>query len=105
MQSTLTSEAPRSKKRTRVVDSREGHAAPLGATVTTAGVNFSVFSKDATALDLLLFDHDDDPRPPRVIRIDPRTNRHYHYWHTFVPGLVAGQIYGYCVAGPFAPDK
>ena len=38
-----------------------------------------------------------------MIRIDPVTNRTYHYWHVFVPGVQAGQIYGYRVAGPFDP--
>ena len=35
-----------------------------------------------------------------VIDLDPRTNRTYHYWHAFVPGVAAGQIYAYRVAGP-----
>ena len=50
-------------------------------------------------MDLLLFDREDDARPARVIRIDPLTNRTYHYWHVFVPGVKAGQIYGYRVMG------
>ncbi len=78
-------------------------AAPLGATVTDAGVNFSVFSKHATGIELLLFDRVDDARPVRTVPIDPRTNRHYHYWHMFVPGVRAGQIYGYRASGPFDP--
>jgi glycogen operon protein len=40
-----------------------------------------------------------------VIRIDPITNRNYHYWHLFVPGVKAGQIYGYRVEGPFDPPS
>ena len=78
-----------------------GAPAPLGATVSSAGVNFSVFSKHATGIELLLFDRVDDERPARVIPIDPRTNRQYHYWHIFVPGVRPGQIYGYRVDGPF----
>jgi glycogen operon protein len=38
-----------------------------------------------------------------VINIDPSTSRTYHYWHVFVPGVQAGQIYGYRVEGPFDP--
>ena len=38
-----------------------------------------------------------------MISIDPATNRTYHYWHVFVPGLKAGQIYGYRVHGDFDP--
>ena len=40
-----------------------------------------------------------------MIRIDPATNRTYHYWHIFVPGIKAGQIYGYRVSGPFDPSR
>ena len=66
-------------------------------------MNFSVFSKHATGVELLLFDHVDDAQPARVIRLDPAANRTYHYWHVFVPGLTAGQIYGYRVEGPWDP--
>ena len=80
-------------------------AAPLGATVRDGGVNFSVFSRAATSVDLLLFDHADDVRPTAVIPIDPAADRTYHYWHTFVPGAAAGQIYAYRVDGPHAPER
>jgi len=80
-----------------------GKAAPLGATVTSEGVNFSIFSRSATSVDLLLFDHECDATPSDVIRIDPATNRTYHYWHVFVHGIGAGQLYGYRCHGPFDP--
>jgi len=66
-------------------------------------VNFSVFSKHATGMELLLFKHVDDAKPAQAIRFDPVTNRTYHYWHAFVPGLTAGQIYGYRAEGPWNP--
>ena len=74
--------------------------APLGATVVAGGINFSVFSRSASAVELLFFDRADDPRPARAIPIDPCTNRTYHYWHTVVPGAQPGQLYGYRVHGP-----
>ena len=82
-----------------------GASAPLGASVTADGVNFSVFSKRATGIDLLLFEHVDDEKPASVIHVHPASNRTYHYWHVFVPALKAGQIYGYRVYGPFEPSK
>jgi isoamylase len=66
-------------------------------------VNFSVYSKHATGIELLLFDRADDACPSSVIRIDPATNRTYHYWHVFARGVTAGQIYGYRVSGAFDP--
>lgn len=83
----------------------KGRSSPLGATVSREGVNFSVYSKHATGVELLLFDRADDARPSSVIRIDPAMNRTYHYWHVFVPGVKAGQIYGYRVSGAFDPSS
>jgi len=56
-------------------------------------------------VELLFFDHDDDAKPARVVRIDPATNRTYHYWHVFVSGVRPGQIYGYRVEGLAAAER
>src|SRR5580692_471973 len=80
----------------------KSRGSPLGSTIRDGGVNFSIFSRAASCMDLLLFDHEDDSRPERVIPIDP-THRTYHYWHVFVPGVQPGQIYGYRVHGPHDP--
>jgi isoamylase len=82
--------------------SSTGRSAPLGATVVRGGVNFSVYSRDAARIDLVLFDNEDAP-PSRIIRLDPPVNRTYHYWHIFVPGLQPGQLYGYRAHGSFEP--
>src|SRR5262252_8637762 len=81
----------------------EGSSSPLGATPSAAGVNFSVFSRHATGVQLLLFDGVDDAKAARVVRLDPSVNRTYYYWHVFVPGVRPGQLYAYCVEGPFDP--
>src|SRR5262245_29239946 len=91
----------RSKKRA----AEAGASAPLGATVLLSGVNFSVFSKNATAVELLLFENETATEPARVIPLDPASHRSYHYWHAFVPGLRAGQVYAYRAHGPFAPEQ
>jgi glycogen operon protein len=80
--------------------STTGRSHPIGASIVEGGVNFCIFSRHATGIDLLLFDRDDDGRPARIVCFDPAANRTYHYWHTFVPGITPGQIYGYRVAGP-----
>jgi isoamylase len=85
--------------------SPQGKSFPLGATLGSGGANFSVFAKHSTAAQLLLFDDVDAARPSRIIDLDPRANRSYHYWHVFVPGVTAGQIYAYRVAGPFDPAR
>ena len=84
---------------------QRGTSFPLGATLVHGGVNFSMFAKHSGGAQLLLFDDVDAPEPSRVIDLDPRINRTYHYWHAFVPGISAGQIYAYRVAGPFDPER
>ena len=88
-----------------VLPSGRGTSFPLGATPHPGGVNFSIFSKQSEGVELLLFDHVHDTAPSRVIELDRYTNRTYHYWHAFVPGVPAGQIYGYRVHGPYDPER
>ncbi|MBV8361960.1 MAG: glycogen debranching enzyme, partial [Deltaproteobacteria bacterium] len=82
-----------------------GACSPLGATVQPDGVNFSVYSKNAESVELLLFDSGDAAKPARTITLDPRRHRTYYYWHVFVPGLMPGQVYGYRAVGPFKPER
>jgi len=82
---------------------KSGSSAPLGATFVEGGVNFSIYSRYAKAVDLLFFDYEDVGKPSRVVTIDPLSGRTYHYWHTFVPCVEAGQLYGYRVHGPQDP--
>jgi isoamylase len=78
-----------------------GRSYPLGATVSPEGVNFALSSCTAGAVHLVLFDAPDGP-PTDVIRLSERTR---FVWHAFVPGLRAGQLYGYRVAGAFDPAR
>jgi isoamylase len=83
----------------------QGQPSPLGASITGKGVNFSLFSRAATGVELAFFDREDDVKPARVITLDPVANRSYHYWHAFVPGVQPGQLYGYRVQGPAEPAR
>jgi glycogen operon protein len=80
-----------------------GETAPLGATIADGGVNFSIYSRHASGVDLLFFDREDDSRPACVVSLDPSVNRTYYYWHVFVPEVRPGQIYAYRMTGPFDP--
>ncbi|OPY70826.1 MAG: glycogen debranching enzyme [Syntrophorhabdus sp. PtaU1.Bin050] len=66
------------------------------------GVNFSIFSKQSDAVELLFFDRVDGAKPCRVVELDRGTHRTYHYRHVFVPGISAGQYYAYRVSGSMA---
>jgi len=89
----------------RKTNKQIGRSFPLGATVYSDGVNFSIFSKNATAIDLLLFDAVDDAQPARVISLDRRANRTFHYWHVVVTDIKPGQLYAYRAHGSFDPNK
>lgn len=77
-----------------------GQSFPLGATTYKQGVNFSVFSKNGTKVELLLFDKPEDAVPSAVYELSPDKNRTFYYWHIFIEGLKAGQLYGFRVHGP-----
>jgi glycogen operon protein len=76
-----------------------GQPFPLGATITGGGVNFCVYAKHATVVELVLFDHAEDGAAAQVIRFDPAANRTDDVWHVEVAGVGAGQLYGYRAAG------
>ena len=86
-------------------DTLPGRSSPIGTTVHPDGVNFCVFSKNCTALELLFFDDIDASRPTRIIQLDPLRNKTFYYWHVFVPGVRLGQLYGYRAYGPFQPHE
>jgi isoamylase len=71
-----------------------GASAPLEATASDGGVNFSVFSKEASRIELLLFGHADATEPSHVIPLDPQAHRTYHYWHVCMPGPVRSMATG-----------
>jgi isoamylase len=73
---------------------------PLGATLRNGGVNFALYSKHASSVLLHLF-ADPHGQPTDVI---PLTHREKYIWHGFVPGLPAGQLYGYTVRGEHRPE-
>lgn len=83
----------------------KGQAFPIGATVQQNGVNFSIYTKHSTAFELLLFDGPDAIKPSDIIVLDKKQHRTEYYWHIFVEGLRAGQIYAFRVHGPFQPDR
>jgi isoamylase len=83
----------------------EGNSYPIGPTLTPDGANFCLFSKNCEQVELLLFTGKDEIVPSKVIKLDNRVNRTGNYWHTFIPGIKTGQLYGYRVIGEFDPDK
>ena len=81
----------------------KGSPHPLGATADADGVNFSLFSGNATGIELYLFQNHDDLEPFQVIRFDPFVNKTFHFWHLYVRGLRPGALYAFRVDGPADP--
>lgn len=81
----------------------QGSSYPLGPTIYSEGVNFSIFCRNGLSVSLLFFNGIDDVEPCRVVELNRDYNRSYHYWHTFVQGVKTGQLYGYRINGPFEP--
>ena len=82
-----------------------GQTSPLGATAHHDGVNFCVFSKHATAIELLLFDSPNAPTAAAIFKLHPQRHKTFFYWHIFVKGIYPGQVYAYRVSGPDAPEE
>ncbi|MBS0001244.1 MAG: glycogen debranching protein GlgX, partial [Cyclobacteriaceae bacterium] len=84
------------------IENWPGDPYPLGATYDGQGVNFALFSENATGVELCLFENEKDQFEKHRIQFNERT---HHSWHAYIPGLKPGQLYGYRVHGPFAPGK
>ena len=79
---------------------RAGSRFPPGATAFPDGVNFCVFSRHATRMELLLYAAADSPEPFQVIPLTPEDNRTFFFWHVFVAGLPPRTCYTWRADGP-----
>ncbi|HEX2453178.1 MAG TPA: glycogen debranching protein GlgX [Vicinamibacterales bacterium] len=75
---------------------------PLGATWDGVGVNFAIFSEHATRVELCLFDSTDAEVESLTIPLPEQTDM---VWHGYLPDVHPGQLYGYRVHGPYAPQR
>ena len=85
-------------------DVRVGSPLPLGAHQQGDGVNFAVFSRNATGVRLEFFDHPGDGQASKTVQLDPARNRTGDVWHVWVKGIGAGQFYAYRFDGPYQPE-
>lgn len=78
-----------------------GKPYPIGATCSNAGVNFALFSANATSVELCLFDSEGSREVARI----PIPQCTDDVWHCLLPDLKPGDLYGYRVYGPYAPEQ
>ena len=79
-----------------------GKPRPLGATWDGEGVNFALFSEHASGVELCLFDGPDAPVESARIPLPEHT---HDVWHGYLPDVRPGDLYGYRVHGPYAPES
>ncbi len=79
-----------------------GKPYPRGATWDPVGVNFALFSENATKVELCLFDSPEATKESVRIPLPEHTDL---IWHGYVHDLQPGQLYGYRVYGPYEPAQ
>ncbi len=75
----------------------------LGATMDHRGCNFALFSRNATSVELVFFNKEQDNAPSHRFVLDPVLHKTGDVWHVYLQGVLSGQLYGYLVDGPFDP--
>jgi len=78
-----------------------GKPFPLGATFDGKGVNFTLYSENATAVELCLFDSDGTSETSKI-KVTEQTD---YIWHIYLTDVSPGQLYGYRVHGPYEPEN
>lgn len=79
-----------------------GKLYPLGASCDGNGVNFALYSENATKVELCLFDKNESDQESQRVSVKERT---HDVWHVYIPGIRPGQLYGYRVHGPYEPGN
>jgi glycogen operon protein len=79
---------------------KPGYRYPFGIKIDDGGVNFSVFSRHASSIELLLFERAEDTEPFQVIPLPPDPHCTFFAWHVYVEGLPHGVYYNWRASGP-----
>ncbi|MDR2865266.1 MAG: glycogen debranching protein GlgX [Spirochaetaceae bacterium] len=82
-----------------------GKPLPMGATIDEDGVNFSVFSRNAKSVRLVLFENGEPKARRMEIGLADKQHRTGDLWHCYIKGLKAAALYVYCVDGLYEPER
>jgi len=77
-----------------VNDIKVGNPLPLGSSITSEGVNFSLVATNAEYIEILLFEKEDAVAPKTIYKLDP-THKTGPYWHAEINNLEEGSIYAF----------
>ncbi|MFI3137413.1 MAG: glycogen debranching protein GlgX [Methylococcaceae bacterium] len=84
---------------------KHGNQYPSGAKSSDGGVNFSIFSRHATSVELLLFETATCDKPFQTILLNKESDRTFFAWHVYVIDLPVGTWYTWRMDGPFEPNQ
>ena len=79
---------------------KHGSPYPAGSRPNAGGVNFSIFSRYAEHVELLLFESADSEEPFQIITLEKESNRTFFSWHVYVSKLPIGTWYTWRMEGP-----
>ncbi len=91
--------------KTQLYPYEPGRSYPSGIKLDSNGVNFSIFTRHASSVELLLFEQADSKQPFQIISLNKATNRTFYSWHIFVKGLKAGFWYNWRIDGTIEPKE
>jgi len=84
---------------------KQGVPLPLGATYNKYSTNFSIFSRHAQIVELLIFKKSIDMEPVQIITFDPKINKTGDIWHLSIESLDKNTLYLYRMSGPWEPEN
>jgi isoamylase len=79
-----------------------GKPFPLGATWSDEGVNFALYTENATSVEVCLYKNITDKEEQARVKLIERSG---NIWHVFIPEITVGQLYGYYVYGAYEPQN
>ncbi|MBF0275929.1 MAG: glycogen debranching protein GlgX, partial [Nitrospinae bacterium] len=84
---------------------KPGKPIPLGCYASNNGIQFALFSKNATLVHLHLFKSEENGIPEHTFTLSPEENKTGDVWHIWIEGLEHGQLYGYSIEGEYDPKN
>ena len=91
--------------KTKKYQFKAGHTYPSGANKNAGGVNFSIFSRHASSVELLLFEKSTSKQPLQIIQLEAETHKTFYYWHVYVIDLPVNTWYTWRIDGPNEPKE
>ncbi len=84
---------------------KPGHSYRSGAKPDADGVNFAIFTRHATSVELFLFETAKSKKPFQIIKLEKDVNRTFYSWHVYVEALPTGTWFTWRIDGSNEPKE